>query len=625
MSDTEQPNSDAWLPEEEDHPRRAPRHPLGDAAPDDDLPARLRNWRVIAETGEDGPDADDVTTFADDAITVEVDGEFSAMTVAVAHDASDDPASDPALDPFADDPATSIPPLLDPVLVASVSTNRLAVKPGAVVELDVTLVNNGSRPAHLRVRLEGWIHSDWVTMPRMPVKLDPGQRTGFTLTIAPPRAAVSTAGRHEMLLIVQSPEYPERQTRLPLLLAIAPFDDLVLGDLQPRRLHATWAQRAAGARFGVSNLGNRQTQIRLVGQCADVPCLFTFAEDARAVHHESLMLTLDPGQTTTVYMTVRPQQLPLVGMKDRTATLRVVGSVVGKPQVPRAGLGQLRRRPLIGPPQMAVGVALALLALLGMAMLGAVGFGLTQLIATTRAARPVQAPMAPVVVVVPVNEAVPAAPVASPDGASAPGVANAAVPAVAPPAARDGNVPLVSADQVSVPGGVAPGVTSAGVGSSGVTSGAASGGPVAGRGSDMTYAQLFREIGLKYDLDWRMLAAQAYVESRFDTVAIGKDGDLGLMQVLPSTWGQWATVVDVSDPFDAYSNVLVAAAYLDYLRGLLAQRGLTDARWMLVAYNWGPDKLGNHLNANLSWDDLDPTLRQYAVDVLGIAETIPLE
>ncbi|MEZ4555062.1 MAG: hypothetical protein R2854_01175 [Caldilineaceae bacterium] len=186
MSDTEQPNSDAWLPEEED-PRRAPSHPLGDATPDDDLPARLRNWRVIAETGEEGPDTGDVTTFADDAITVEVDGEFSAMTVAVAHDASDDPASDPALDPFADDPATSIPPLLDPVLVASVSTNRLAVKPGAVVELDVTLVNNGSRPAHLRVRLEGWIHSDWVTMPRMPVKLDPGQRTGFTLTIAPPR------------------------------------------------------------------------------------------------------------------------------------------------------------------------------------------------------------------------------------------------------------------------------------------------------------------------------------------------------------------------------------------------------------------------------------------------------
>ncbi|MEZ4580265.1 MAG: hypothetical protein R3A10_01195 [Caldilineaceae bacterium] len=36
----------------------------------------MRNWRVIAEAGEDAPDADDVTTFADDAITVEVD-EFS--------------------------------------------------------------------------------------------------------------------------------------------------------------------------------------------------------------------------------------------------------------------------------------------------------------------------------------------------------------------------------------------------------------------------------------------------------------------------------------------------------------------------------------------------------------------
>jgi membrane-bound lytic murein transglycosylase F len=571
----------------------------------DDLPEELRNWRVI----------DAAETFAMDTVepadTVEVDGEFSARTVALPSSEHDSPwGDDPTLDAFDDDPAASIPPLLDPVLVASVDANRLAVKPGTSVVLKVTLVNNGQRPAHFRVRLEGWIHSDWLTMPRMPVKLEPGQRSEFSVTIAPPRTAMSTAGRHEMLLVVQSPEYPERQTRLPLLLSIAPYDDVLLGDFQPRRLSVKWAQRTARSRVVVSNQGNRSAKIRLMGQCTDVTCTFAFGNDARGPSEESLTLTLDPGQTQAVNVSVRPARLPLVGFKERTSAVRVVGSVVGKPQVPRAGMGQLRRQPLIGPPQMVVGMMLAVLALMGMVMLGAVGFGLTQLVATTRAARPVQAPAAPVVVVVPVNDPVPATPPVTGAGDGAPVAVNPAGTSNGGPVQRDGNVPLVGADQVSVPGGQAP---------------AASGGPVAGNRSDMTYSQLFREIGLKYDLDWRMLAAQAYVESRFDTIAIGRDGDLGLMQILPTTWAQWAAVVDVSDPFDAYSNVLVAAAYHDYLRGLLAQRGLTDIRWVLVAYNWGPDKLFTHLDANRGWDELDPTLRQYAVDVLGIAETIPLE
>ncbi|MEZ4608850.1 MAG: hypothetical protein R2838_01095 [Caldilineaceae bacterium] len=124
-----------------------------------------------------------------------------------------------------------------------------------------------------------------MTMPRMPVKLDPGQRTGFTLTV-PRRAAVSTAGRHEMLLIVQS-RISERQAQLPCCLAIAPFDDpRVLSDLQPRRLHATWAQHDQGVLASAIWATGRR-EIRLVGQCADVPCLFTFAEGS-AVHHESL-------------------------------------------------------------------------------------------------------------------------------------------------------------------------------------------------------------------------------------------------------------------------------------------------------------------------------------------------
>ena len=33
---------------------------------------------------------------------------------------------------------------------------------------------------------------------------------------------------------------------------------------------------------------------------------------------------------------------------------------------------------------------------------------------------------------------------------------------------------------------------------------------------------MFQEIALRYDMNWRMLAAQAYIESGFDSLALGK-------------------------------------------------------------------------------------------------------
>ena len=145
----------------------------------------------------------------------------------------------------------------------------------------------------------------------------------------------------------------------------------------------------------------------------------------------------------------------------------------------------------------------------------------------------------------------------------------------------------------------------------------------AGDAGGMTYSQMFQEIGLRYDLDWRLLAALAYVESGFDVTALSSAGAMGLMQVLPETWREWAPVVDASDPFDAYANTLVAATYLDYLRGQLARDGHVEPQWMLVAYFWGPDRLREFLAGGNSWEALPEARRQYAADVLRIAQTIP--
>ncbi|MEZ4657443.1 MAG: transglycosylase SLT domain-containing protein [Caldilineaceae bacterium] len=125
----------------------------------------------------------------------------------------------------------------------------------------------------------------------------------------------------------------------------------------------------------------------------------------------------------------------------------------------------------------------------------------------------------------------------------------------------------------------------------------------------MTYEQLFRSIAQQYNLDWRMLAAQAYVESSFNPLALVAKGDL------ESDAGAALNVermgrVDVVDPFDSYSNVLVAAIYLDYLRTTFAAQGYTDPEWMLIAYNWGPSQVRNFLNGGGELENLDESLQQ---------------
>jgi soluble lytic murein transglycosylase-like protein len=136
---------------------------------------------------------------------------------------------------------------------------------------------------------------------------------------------------------------------------------------------------------------------------------------------------------------------------------------------------------------------------------------------------------------------------------------------------------------------------------------------------------MFKQVASLYDLDWRLLAAQAYLESGFDSLALSGDGDMGLMQIRPATWNEWAPTVDASDPFDSYSNVLVGAVYLNYLREQLSARGFPQQEWMLVAYSWGPDKVFSHVDSGGTWESLDPERRQYADDILRIAASIPVK
>lgn len=87
-------------------------------------------------------------------------------------------------------------------------------------------------------------------------------------------------------------------------------------------------------------------------------------------------------------------------------------------------------------------------------------------------------------------------------------------------------------------------------------------------------------------VDWRLLAAQAYQESRFNPKAKSEWGAVGLMQMLPST----AREMGVNDPWDPGQSIIGGAAYL----GKMVKRFKSDdvqlkdaVRFALAAYNCG--------------------------------------
>ncbi len=77
-------------------------------------------------------------------------------------------------------------------------------------------------------------------------------------------------------------------------------------------------------------------------------------------------------------------------------------------------------------------------------------------------------------------------------------------------------------------------------------------------GSISPYDDLVKKIAREFGLDWRLIIAQMYQESRFDPKATSWVGAQGLMQVMPQT----AKQLGLKDPFDPEQNIRAGVSYL---------------------------------------------------------------
>ncbi|MDE6555769.1 MAG: transglycosylase SLT domain-containing protein [Duncaniella sp.] len=102
------------------------------------------------------------------------------------------------------------------------------------------------------------------------------------------------------------------------------------------------------------------------------------------------------------------------------------------------------------------------------------------------------------------------------------------------------------------------------------------------------YDHLFKKYAEQYDWDWKLLASQAFVESRFDSTAVSWAGARGMMQIMPRTakgYGQTPASVTKNDV--AIETALKILADLDKSLATRVPDEKERKKFVIAAYNSG--------------------------------------
>ena len=127
------------------------------------------------------------------------------------------------------------------------------------------------------------------------------------------------------------------------------------------------------------------------------------------------------------------------------------------------------------------------------------------------------------------------------------------------------------------------------------------------------YKKIFKDAANHYNLDWTLLAAQAYQESHWDPKATSPTGVRGIMMITRTT----AKELGIKNRLNVKASIMGGAYYLDKLRKRLPESvEEPDRTWLaLAAYNvgmghiWDARKLAKQLKKDPDlWQELSTVL-----------------
>ena len=102
------------------------------------------------------------------------------------------------------------------------------------------------------------------------------------------------------------------------------------------------------------------------------------------------------------------------------------------------------------------------------------------------------------------------------------------------------------------------------------------------------FDHIFKEYAATIDWDWKLLASQAWIESRFDTTVVSWAGAKGLMQIMPGTARAYG--LRYNEASNAAKNVRAAVACISDLNAYFAKRiphKKERLKFIIAAYNSG--------------------------------------
>jgi membrane-bound lytic murein transglycosylase MltF len=133
-----------------------------------------------------------------------------------------------------------------------------------------------------------------------------------------------------------------------------------------------------------------------------------------------------------------------------------------------------------------------------------------------------------------------------------------------------------------------------------------------------TLVTLFQKYGAKYQVDWLLMAAQAYQESQLDHSRKSPVGAIGIMQIMPATGKQ----MQVGDITQLEPNIHAGVKYIRHLIDVYfndpAIDDLNRTLFAFAAYNAGPSRvralrreaLQRKLNPNVWFDNVERVAAQ---------------
>ncbi len=223
---------------------------------------------------------------------------------------------------------------------------EISVEQSATYELEV--VNAGPIVASFAVSVRG-VDADWVEISRRMLNLNEGQRAVVRITVTPPPASTSKAGKYPLQAVIFSAEYGGQQVTVPLNLVVQPYYKFMIGNLSPRDLRFFWRGRKAQTRLPITNLGNSDTEFSVTALDDENACTFDLLVNDDVQFTRQATVHIPAGETVAVPIEAAPLKQPMVALNSRRYHYTVSVQAVKQTGVlPEMTGGSLTGVPLFG-------------------------------------------------------------------------------------------------------------------------------------------------------------------------------------------------------------------------------------------------------------------------------------